>query len=243
MERLITKLLSFINSLYDVNSIELVEEKMCTEVMDLPQEYLERRAKFLYEHKKITVKECFYGFFNISKLKSCWCYTNENNEFIYGGFWFNGLSEALAQRSKFWDVFNSLNRHHPSEEELEFLKKLNWFEKQAWAGGDGKFGCFLREPGDFPPKIYFYDSGAYFPMNISLEEYFDAMIASCAVRGWQYFYIDFPDKFPELREVNREKVLAELTRTVTVLPRLFPDRDFSYHQERYREIERKLKNQ
>ena len=68
------------------------------------------------------------------------------------------------------------------------------------------------------------------------------MIASCAVRGWQYFYIDFPDKFPELREVNKEKVLAELTRTVTVLPRLFPDKNFSYHQERFREIEAKLRS-
>ena len=41
--------------------------------------------------------------------------------------------------------------------------------QQAWGDGDGKFGCFLREPGDFPPKIYFYDSGAYFPMNTSLK--------------------------------------------------------------------------
>ena len=239
MKDLIQKTLNFINYLYKVENIELIEDKMCTRVLDLPHDYLEWRSKFIFEHKKIYISEYYYAFFNVSILKSCWSYTNENNEFIYGGFLFNGISEALAQSSKFWDVFNSLNRYKPSEEELAFLKKLNWFEKQAW-GDDGKFGCFLREPGDFPPKIYFYDSGAYFPMNTSLEEYFDAMIASCAVRGWQYFYIDFPDEFPELRKVNREKVLAELTRTITVLPRLFPDKDFSYHEKRFYEIKEKL---
>ena len=240
---IIQKLQSFIDYLLDNKTIEIDEEKTSGKAINSSDFFIDNQIQSIYMNKGINIGDNYRYFFSISDLSSCWCYTNENNEFIYGGFWFNGLSEALAQRSKFWDVFNSLNRHHPSEEELEFLKKLNWFEKQAWAGGDGKFGCFLREPGDFPPKIYFYDSGAYFPMNISLEEYFDAMIASCAVRGWQYFYIDFPDKFPELREVNREKVLTELARTVTVLPRLFPDRDFSYHQERYREIERKLKNQ
>jgi len=241
MKSLIKKTLNFIKYLYGIKSISLTDPKMCMEVMDLPLDYLKEETDFIFELKKISIKDSFYDFFNISRLESCWSYTNENNEFIYGGFSFNGISEALAQASDFWDVFNSLNRHDPSEEELEFLKKLNWFEKQAW-GDDGKFGCFLREPGYFPSKIYFYDNGAYFPMNTSLEEYFDAMIASCAVRGWQYFYIDFPDEFPELREVNKEKVLAELVRTITVLPRLFPDKDFSYHQKRFREIESKLKN-
>ena len=239
---IIQKLQSFIDYLLDNKTIEIDEEKTSGKAINSSDFFIDNQIQSIYMNKGINIGDNYRYFFSISDLSSCWCYTNENNEFIYGGFWFNGLSEALAQRSKFWDVFNSLNRHHPSEEELEFLKKLNWFEKQAWAGGDGKFGCFLREPGDFPPKIYFYDSGAYFPMNISLEEYFDAMIASCAVRGWQYFYIDFPDKFPELREVNREKVLTELARTVTVLPRLFPDKDFSYHLERFYEIEKKLLN-
>ena len=240
MKDFIQKTLNFINYLYDAKSIDLSPEKMCMEILDLRQDYLERRSKIIFERKKINIKECLFGFFKISKLESCWSYTNEYNEFIYGGFSFNGISEALAQPSDFWDVINSLNRHEPSEEELEFLKKLNWFEKQAW-GDDGKFGCFLREPGDFPPQIYFYDSGAYFPMNTTLEEYFDAMIDSCAVRGWQYFYLDFPDEFPELRETNKEKVLAELSRTITVLPRLFPDKDFSYHKEKFKEIESKLR--
>ena len=236
---IIQKLQGFIDYLLRNKTIEIDEEITSSKVIVSSDFFIDNQIKSIYMNKGIKIGDNYRYFFSISDLSSCWCYTNENNEFIYGGFWFNGLSEALAQTSKFWDVFNSLNRYRPSEEELAFLKKLNWFEKQAW-GDDGKFGCFLREPGDFPPKIYFYDSGAYFPMNTSLEEYFDAMIASCAVRGWQYFYIVFPDEFPELREVNKEKVLAELTRTITVLPRLFPDKDFSYHEKRFYEIKEKL---
>ena len=112
------------------------------------------------------------------------------------------------------------------------LKKLNWFEKQSWSD-DGKFGCFLRQPGDFPLPIYFYDSGAYFSMPLSLEAYFDAMIDSCAVRGWQYFYIDIPEQFPEFREVNKHKVLAEMELTLNLLPNLFQNKDFSYHMNRF----------
>ena len=86
------------------------------DVMNLPLDYLEEEADFIYQRKKINIDEGYYGFFNISRLQSCWSYTNENNEFIYGGFLFNGISEALAQSSNFWEVFNSLNRHLPSED-------------------------------------------------------------------------------------------------------------------------------
>lgn len=240
MQNLIHEILNFISYLEQIELIELNEDKICKEVMELPQFYLEKQSDFINKHKNISINNRYNCVFNISRLSACWNYANDKNEFIYGGFMFNGLSEALAQDSDFWDVYNSLNRYDPIREELDFLKKLNWFEKQTW-GDDGKFGCFLREPGDFPSPIYFYDSGAYFPIRLSLEEYFEAMISSCAVRGWQYFYIDFPEQFPELKEVNKAKVLAELERTVTVLPALFPERDFSAHQKRFAEIKEKLK--
>ncbi len=139
----------------------------------------------------------------------------------------------------FWDVSNSINEHQPDEKELELLKKLNWFEKQSW-GDDGRYGCFLREVGDFP-QIYFYDNSAYFPMNLTLEEYLEAMIASCAVRGWQYFYIDIPDDFPNLVRINKNIVLENVELAVELLPKLFPDRDFSYHMGRMDYIRGRLK--
>lgn len=140
----------------------------------------------------------------------------------------NGFSEALIQDSNFWDVYNSINRYEADQQELQFLNRLNWFEKQAW-GDDGKYGCFFREPGNFPPQIYFYDNGTYFAMSLNFEQYLEAMIASCAVRGWQYFYVDIPDRFPDLVGINKDIVLKDVELAVELLPKLFPDRDFSYH--------------
>ena len=208
--------------------------------LSLSERSLKREQRLFKVDQGIDIKDDDLAIFNISGLSFCWSYTNENNQFIYGGYLFNGFFEALAQESDFWDVYNSINRHQPDEAELQLLKKLNWFEKQAW-GDDGKFGCFLREPGDFPPKIYFYDNGAIFPMPLRLDEYVDAMIASCAVRGWQYFYINLPDKFPELPKVNKNIVLQDVEFIVEMLPKLFPDQDFRYHQERLKYIERKLR--
>ncbi len=181
-----------------------------------------------------------YDFFRVSSMSNAWSYTNENNEFIYGGYLFNGILDLFVEESGFWDVYNSINKHEPDEEELEFLKKLNWFEKQAW-GDDGKFGCFLREPGDFPPPIYFYDYGALYPMRLTLEEYFNGMIASCGVRGWQYFYLDYSKiEIPDLPKVNKELIVKDLAFIVKMLPALFPDNDFSFHINKLEEIKKIL---
>lgn len=53
------------------------------------------------------------------------------------------------------------------------------------------------------------------PIDKVVEKVVNFVIASCVLRGWQYFYSDFPDQFSELREVNKEKVLAELTHTLS----------------------------
>ncbi len=210
------------------------------ELLSLSDSSLNRKINLINELHSIIINENYKHIFNFSGLSNCWSYTNENNEFIYGGYLFNGFTEALAQESGFWDVYNSINKHEPDEKELEFLKKLNWFEKQAW-GDDGKFGCFLREPGDFPPPIYFYDYGAVYPMQLTLEDYFDGMIASCGVRGWQYFYLDYSKiEIPDLPKVNKELIVKDLAFIVKMLPALFPDNDFSFHINKLEEIKKIL---
>jgi hypothetical protein len=208
--------------------------------LELSKRSLKREQEYFKEENGILISDHDIYILNFSGVSFSWSYTNEENQFIYGGYRFNGFTEALAQNSNFWDVYNSINKHEPDNTELELLKKLNWFEKQAW-GDDGKFGCFLREPGNFPPKIYFYDYGVYFPMELSLVQYFDAMIDSCAVRGWQYFYIDIPNNFPNIPKVNKRLVLQDVEFIVEMLPKLFPDKDFSYQEDRLKYLKGKLK--
>ena len=227
MEKIFKMCTDFFN--YLENSEINVEKHLTnTNFLSLSERLLKRKAPLLSEKWNISIKDQDLIIFNLSSISICWSYTNKENQFIYGGFHFNGFSEALIQDSDFWDLSNSINEYQPDEKEVDFLKKLNWFEKQSW-GDDGRYSCFLREAGNFPLKIYFYDNSAYFPMNLTLEEYFEAMIASCAVRGWQYFYIDIPENFPNLVRINKSIVLKDAELAVELLPKLFPDKDFSYH--------------
>jgi hypothetical protein len=210
------------------SKIDIVESWTNTKFLSLSERFLKKDVSLLSEKWNINMNDEDLKYFNLSGVSICWSYTNELNQFIYGGFHFNGFGEALIQDSDFWDLSNSINEYQPDDKELEFLKKLNWFEKQSW-GDDGRYGCFFRQAGDFPPQIYFYDNSTYFPMNLTLDEYFQAMTASCAVRGWQYFYIDIPDNIPSLVRVNKDIVLKDVELAVELLPKLFPDRDFSYH--------------
>jgi len=162
-------------------------------------------------------------------------WTNSNESFIYGGFKINGLWEALVVKSSFWKIDFSLAPDAEVPEELKHFEQLNWFEQQAWAD-DWRYGCFIREKGVFPPKIAFFDKNWYTPMGLDLEGYFDAMFASCAVQGWQYFYIDYNQEIPHL-----EKAVEDMERAVKLLPKLFPDMDFSYHAQKLEEL-KQIKN-
>ncbi len=221
------------------SKIEYVVEKSEMDVFDFPDSMLQIDKNLIEESNNIVIEPKYMDYLKIAGCSSCWNYTNADNQFIYGGFSFHGCIEALMQESRFWKIYNPINGQKLDDKELKFLEKLNWFEKQAW-GDDGKYSCFLREKEEFPPKLYFYDSGAYFPMTISFEEYFDAMKASCAVRGWQYFYIDIPETFPDFEEVNKNVVLADLEFILEMLPKLFPDKDFSYHTGRMDYIRKRL---
>lgn len=96
----------------------------------------------------------------------------------------------------------------------------------------------FSEKRELSHSIY---NSAYFPMDLNLEEYFKAMIDSCAVRGWQYFYIDIPRNFPSLVRINRNIVLKDAELAVELLPKLFPDKDFSYHIGKLDYIRERLK--
>ena len=227
----VEKIYNFYNSLKTNELIVNVDPKNNVPKRLISQDRMNEDRRYIAETRGIKIPENENQSLASTIFSVCWR-AFKNGDFIYGGFEMNGYHEIFLNNSDFWCVYNSLNSHKPPAEELEFLKKLNWFEKQSWSD-DGKFGCFLRQPGDFPLPIYFYDSGAYFSMPLSLEAYFDAMIDSCAVRGWQYFYIDIPEQFPEFREVNKHKVLAEMELTLNLLPNLFQNKDFSYHMNRF----------
>ncbi len=235
------KIIEFDRMISNSSIIENVAEKSKINKLSIPDFMLLDNIKYIEGINNFIIDKRYLDYFKVINNSCCWIYTNKENQFIYGGFLLYGCTDALCFESDFWKIYNPIDGQKLDDNELEFFKKLNWFDKQSW-GDDGKYSCFLREPGEFPPKLYFYDCGAYFPMTITFDEYFDAMIASCGVRGWQYFYIDIPDDFPDFREVNKTVVLKDLEFILEMLPKLFPDKDFSYHIGRMEYIKERLEN-
>lgn len=59
------------------------------------------------------------------------------------------------------------------------------------------------------------------------------MFQSCAINGWQYFYINWQQEIP-----HKNKAIEDMEKAVKYLPRLFPEIDFSYHKEKLEEIKK-----
>jgi hypothetical protein len=229
------------------------------------------------EFMKVDFPEEDYQYDSISGLILDWSSTtNEpDEEYIWGGYNILGLFETLGYPSNFWDIYNNdshfwENNPQPEAEAIwkEFLPKLNYFHKSGH-GDDGTYGCILREEGVYPCPIYFFDSGIWFKMDMSLEEYYDTMIACKAVYYWQYFYIDTQeivkklgnykpryieadayyfrgpkftlDKFEDgTFTYSAEGVLHQMKNIVKRFPKLFPDVDITYFKAKCDTLEKAL---
>jgi hypothetical protein len=273
--KVIEKLDKFIKELYN-NSL-IVNENNIEEVIKdagfLSQRILTRAKDWI----KVEIPEEDYQYNSISALTLDWSSkTNEpDEEYLWGGFKILGLFESLGYPSHFWDNYNNDNRFwknnpQPEAEAVwqEFLPKLNYFHKSGH-GDDGTYGCILREEGVYPCPIYFFDSGIWFKMDMSLEEYYNTMIACKSVYYWQYFYIDtqeivkklgnykpvyieydskylqgphpFSDKFKDgTFTYSAEGVLYQMKNIIKRFPKLFPDVDLTYFKERCNALEKAL---
>ncbi|MXS72482.1 hypothetical protein GSF70_14785 [Flavobacteriaceae bacterium W22] len=197
----------------------------------------------------------------ISHLELDWEITLENI-YLYGGFENWGFSSALVSHSP---DYESIGCEHPyfTKEEERFLKEETFlFCKSAHGMGNGTYGIFHRTKEKYPFDILYLDNGRFFKTNFSLESYYQAMIDSMAVCGWQYFYLDFEEiktKCADFKVGQRwltiypysegmassslgHNVTKETSRLDAVvhhmevcgylLPKIFPDKDFSYHKQR-----------
>lgn len=214
---------------------------------------------FLYKwDREITEEDIKWE--RIGNLKLDWELTLENI-YLYGGLKNWGFYDALV--SHIQPDYESIACQHDyfTEEEERFLKEeTNLFCKSAHGMGDGTYGIFHRTKEKYPFDILYLDNGCFFKTDFSLDSYYQAMIDSMAVCGWQYFYLDFEEiktkcgdfkvgywlmypytegltASPLGRNVTKETsrldaVLHHMEVCVYLLPAIFPDKDFSYHKQR-----------
>lgn len=186
------------------------------------------------EDEEWSIPDNISDYLNLSNLCISWEGTILNvSQVVTGGFKFNGIVDALTMPSTFWKGAFSLAPGNPIPDELLKFKSIGWFEHQPWE--DGRFGCFDLSIKEFPPKVFFYNNGWFTKMNFTLDEYLVTMFEMYGIKGWQFFYIDIPADIPYLDDVLRDMMLAS-----EQLPLLFPEKDWSYQINKYKETIEKL---
>lgn len=260
------------------NKIIRVDKNNLAKVKENAGFLSQRLLQKAQERMKLEIPKEDYQYDSIGSLTLDWSASanQSDEEYIWGGFRLLSIIESLGVHSHFWDIHNNdprfwENNPQPEAEAIwkDFLPKLNYFQRSGH-GEDGTFGCILREEGIYPCPVYFFDSGIWFKMDMSLEEYYDTMIASKAVYYWQYFYIDtqeivkklgnykpvfieagakyvegphpFSDKFKDgTFTYSAEGVLHQMKNIIKRFPKLFPDADLTYFKERCNALENALK--
>ncbi|MFP9115641.1 hypothetical protein ACLI1A_17005 [Flavobacterium sp. RHBU_3] len=194
---MLEKFEDFIIEICENNKIHISKNNL-TEVKNNVDFFSQRLLSKAQERMKIEIPKEDYQYDSIGALTFDWDSAPSQNdeEYIWGGFQLLSLIESLGSHSNFWDIYNNdsrfwQNNPQPEAEAIwkDFLPKLNYINGSGH-GQDGTFGCILREEGVYPCPMYFYDSGIWFKMDMGLEEYYNTMLQCKAVYYWQYFYID-----------------------------------------------------
>lgn len=217
-----------------VNPNIKIFEKLTDSELSLPSDRSLRNFKSLLNENGITLSNDDLVFFSFSGLRIVWegKVTPPGETILDGGFVMNGFIEALIDptSSDFWRASFGVGPGVETPEEFKHYDLLGWFERRPDGMGDRNRGCFIRQKGDFPPPIAFYTPGWYTPLNMSYEQYLSLMFENYAFKGWQFFYIDISADIPDL-----DDILENMRIAVKMLPLNFPDKDWSYHVNKYQQ--------
>lgn len=193
------------------------------------ERFLERRKKEL-EQENIKISDKDLEYFNLAVLVNWNSLLQLRNEtMLRAGFVFNGITDALMHPSDdFKDAVNIKG-------DGDYSQKLGWFERLPRGVDANMRGCFIKQEGDFPPPIAFFNKDWYVKLDFDYHKYMELLFENYGFKGWQYFYIDIVKEIPRLDEV-----LEDMRVAVKTLPLLFPDKDWLYHQKKYEDVLQKL---
>lgn len=235
------------------NSKIVIEENNLNDIEKLKQfdgyhRIIKDAIQRVYTDTGIEISQDDHDLFELFSIRFNWTNDNDDNnpnQYLYGSFFIADMANALRIPSQFWKVYNDPQPNSAEESELQ---KLACFQRSAH-GDDGTFGCFYREPPNYPCEIYFYDNGAFCPMNLTLREYFETMLHCKAVVLWQYFYIE-PQTIVKMLDglhcnnwislyddlegnpTRVEGVIVHMERVIRLFPGLFPDHDLTFFKSR-----------
>jgi hypothetical protein len=224
---LIEKYKALINEIQTNVNIRIEEEFTQIELANPSSRFLERRREVIQEEAGIIMDDSDLVLFQLTGISLLWEGTLKNVDLVLtGGFEFNGFTDALTFYSDFWKGAFSLAPDVEVPENLQHFEQLGWFSRQAW--DDGRYGCFIKQPGNFPPPIAFYSRGWYVKLDMTFEEYLENMFNMYGAKGWQFFFIE-----PSTDMTDKEDILTDMRVISEQFPFLFPEKDWTFLTEKY----------
>jgi len=262
---MVDKILNFVQSIKEKGERFYLYDENLDDVINDDYDDRPRIIKRLEDKYNVSVDTEKLTLDSVSDLKIDWQLTLDNI-YIYGGVKINALSTGLT--SPISSLYESIACEHDyfTEEQERFLKEeTNWFTKSAHGMGDGTYGILHRTKEKFPFDILYLDDGIYFKTNFTTASYYQSLIDSMGICGWQYFYLDFEEiqkkcadfkvginwllypygegmsESPIGRNVTQETtrldaLVHHMEKCVYLLPKIFPEQDFSYHKQRLTEF-------
>jgi hypothetical protein len=172
-------------------------------------------------------------FYEISSIKILWKFSHKDDELRHfgGETSINNYSFLLESPGFKFDFDISRGRFD------KFISQLYLFDHYPESlQSTLKVGLELR---DGKEHLWLWnDDGEKYPLTLSIPQYFERLLETKGFIGWQYFFVDLEDcdfddpYFNENFAAVPNDGLHRMEEFLDVMPRLFPDADYSFYRER-----------
>jgi hypothetical protein len=116
-----------------------------------PSERSLKRRKNELEEENIIISDQDLEYFNLSSVIVNWDSLLSLGDIVLrGGFVFNGITDALIFPTDYFEGGNNI------KSDGDYSQKLGWFDRLPMGVDDSMRGCFIKEKGNFPPPIAFF---------------------------------------------------------------------------------------
>lgn len=223
------KYLQCLKELENNPNIEIIAHQTKKQLGEFSKEMLTFAKEDILELGGINLSYADLEYFKFTSVAMSWTSLLDLPGIVLkGGFAFNGITDALILPTEYFERARNIKADE------DYTDQLGWFDRLPIGIDDSMRGCFITEEGNFPPAIAFCHAGAdwYTKLDFDYYKYIELLFQNYGFKGWQYFYMDIVKEIP-----NLEEVLDDMRVAVKTLPLLFPDKDWSYHQQRFAELE------
>lgn len=223
-----------LSELHENSQVLINMNQISSDFTVISDRFFKRKYENLKEDFGIIISENYKQYLQFSEISIEWESKLEKVDYVLtGGFEMNNLLDALDYYSDFWKGAFSLAPNETVPYNLKHFEQLGWFSRQAW--DDGRYGCFIKQPGNFPPPIAFYSRGWYVKLDMTFEEYLENMFKMYGAKGWQFFFIE-----PTNDMTYKEDILEDMRVITEQFPLLFPENDWTFLSEKYEKYKKEF---